>query len=162
MTDRMQTFGDRLRAWREANGFSAEGLARAAGLQRNMVSNYECDLCSPSENSIRRLRAITGDAIEYPEPKARQPAAAKGDISGVLHALQRIVERGPDMASDLDRALVEAACQAAFSRAKSYPEPPPEHEEFWGILTTMLESRQQAPAPPGTTLPVTTEVKSVA
>ena len=82
-------------------------------------------------------------------------------LAGVINALTRIVECGPDLSNDLDRALVEAACLAALARAKHRPTPAPTHAGFWAILTTMLESRHEAPAPPGTVNPVATELQSV-
>ena len=151
------TIGDRIRAWRLAHKMSLRAFADAAGIDRKLASKYESGTCLPSRRTLDRICRVIGGEVENAsrEPRNCRGGRGGGDaLAGVVNALTRIVKCGPDLTSDLDRALVEAACLAAIARAKHRPEPAPAHAGFWAILTTMLESRYKAPAPPGTSNPV--------
>jgi transcriptional regulator with XRE-family HTH domain len=59
-----QTFGQRLKQFREAAGLSQQQLARAAGLTQKAISFYETDKRSPDFVIVVRLAAALGVGVE--------------------------------------------------------------------------------------------------
>ena len=68
------TFGDRLRALREAAGLSIYELAKRAGLSRTAVSRIEQDERQPSyETAVKLARALGVSVAAFDDPPADSP-----------------------------------------------------------------------------------------
>ena len=71
----LKTFGRELRGFRKRGHFSQEGLAEAAGLSRNYISDIERGVRNPSLLALvslaRALRVTVGELVGEVEPKLR-------------------------------------------------------------------------------------------
>jgi transcriptional regulator with XRE-family HTH domain len=67
----LDTFGRRLRTFREAAGLSLRALAGTAGLSHQAVDRYERDLSQPSFAVAARLAAALGCTLDALAPQER-------------------------------------------------------------------------------------------
>lgn len=61
----METIGQRLRALRVQRGLSQEEVAKATGITRGNISNYELDRFKPSTESIVRLASFFNVSVDW-------------------------------------------------------------------------------------------------
>ena len=59
------TFGDRLAVAREAQGLSAEQLARRLGLKAETLENWEADRSAPRANRLQMLAGFLGVSMVW-------------------------------------------------------------------------------------------------
>ncbi len=61
----MNTFGKKLKACREAKGFSQAKLAKNVGLHHSIIGRYERDEAKPTIDVVKRLANILDTTVGY-------------------------------------------------------------------------------------------------
>jgi transcriptional regulator with XRE-family HTH domain len=60
MTDRTETFGARIRAARRARGWTQDDLAKAVGVTRSAVAQWETDRAGQIRDNLARIAMVLG------------------------------------------------------------------------------------------------------
>jgi len=113
------TFGDRLAHAREAQGLSAEQLARRLGVRVAAIENWESDRSEPRSNRLQMLAGLlnvsiiwllTGSGEGAPvTPRASsesvESAATIESIVDELRSIRRLSARTTERLQDLERRV---------------------------------------------------------
>ena len=128
----MTTIGERIKAAREARGFTQQTLARAMRISRGAVSNWEAGKGVSREN-LMRVADITGASIEWlmtgqggsgvqKEPDEELPRAVDLPLdveflTALLSATFVAIGLSPDKGQFLARAVIGAARRPQSERS---------------------------------------------
>ncbi len=123
-SDREQTLGQRVRKFREAQGYSLTDLARFSRVSRSYLYQVESGSSSPTEDKIKALAValgvsvadLVGEKVEEPDLPPGLPEYAKRDNlpPEEVRMLARINHRGKRPTTPEGWALLHSVIKAVL------------------------------------------------
>lgn len=122
MADLPTNFGQRLRVLREQRGFaSAEAFARAVGVAKQTVYNWEERVLPPPQSGLKKIAS----ALRLPESvllgHAVEIEDAKGKAFVTVHGERTFVVQEDGLRKDPTRPMCQAALDFAMDAAEKLP-----------------------------------------
>src|SRR3954447_20485634 len=112
MTDRDQGIGGRIRSTRRERGWTQDILAKAVGVSRSAVAQWETDRAGQVTGNLGRIAATLGTSVEWlmhGADKHRAAEAATGDELAMLRLYRECAPEDRQILLRTARRLVGAS-----------------------------------------------------
>lgn len=154
-TAQLTNFAEAIGRIRERLNLSRRAMARAVGITKSSIQQYETGRAQPTMRIYERLIKTYGCELDVlNRDKLKGSAGFQEAVAQANRPSPRLADRLEHMADghtpevELDRLLLSAACTAAANRLRAGTQFVAQDQEVASILTKLLKA-STAPAPPG-------------